>query len=180
MLSWLGIRSPRVPPIKRSTPPRHVVFRPLLAARPPPRQRRARTKSLRLSSTEQAGALLRRSHPSAPYTTARACSGERRIDDHFRRPHCSSAFLHLAPIANQPSPILAIAAMAAANGMLTPPSLPPAPASPSAAKRKVINGHPSVPVGASVTAQSSGAHSTSYSLQLVLKDILSVLKRYAQ
>jgi hypothetical protein len=69
--------------------------------------------------------------------------------------------------------------MAAANGTLTPPSLPPAPVSPSVAKRKLAGNHAIVANGASASAQGTAANATSYSLQATLGDILAVLKRYA-
>jgi len=68
--------------------------------------------------------------------------------------------------------------MAAANGTLTPPSLPPAPTSPSAAKRKLAGHHAIVSNGASASAQGQRANGNAYSLQAVLGDILVVLKRY--
>jgi hypothetical protein len=64
------------------------------------------------------------------------------------------------------------------NGTLTPPSLPPAPTSPSAAKRKHAATKSIVSNGASVTAQGHSTPKSSYTLQMVLGDILSVLKRY--
>ncbi|KAF1843937.1 uncharacterized protein K460DRAFT_418919 [Cucurbitaria berberidis CBS 394.84] len=66
----------------------------------------------------------------------------------------------------------------ATNGNLTPPSLPPAPTSPSAAKRKLPGAHAIALHGASASAQGKGAKGTSYSLQMVLEDMLSVLKSY--
>ncbi|KAH7394008.1 hypothetical protein DE146DRAFT_722361 [Phaeosphaeria sp. MPI-PUGE-AT-0046c] len=67
----------------------------------------------------------------------------------------------------------------AANGTLTPPTLPPAPQSPSLAKRKHAATKSIVANGASVSAQGQSAKGSTYSLQTVLHDILSVLKRYA-
>ena len=68
----------------------------------------------------------------------------------------------------------------AANGTLTPPSLPPAPApvSPSLAKRKHAATNSIVVNGASASAQGQPASSSTYSLQTVLGDMLAVLKRY--
>jgi hypothetical protein len=68
--------------------------------------------------------------------------------------------------------------MAAANGTLTPPSLPLAPTSPSAAKRKLPETHAIVPNGASGPAQGQSANGNTHFLQAVLQDILAVLKRY--
>jgi hypothetical protein len=68
--------------------------------------------------------------------------------------------------------------MAAANGTLTPPSLPQAPTSPSAAKRKLAEPHAIAVNGASVAAHGESAKANSRSLQAVLGDILAVLKRY--
>jgi hypothetical protein len=68
--------------------------------------------------------------------------------------------------------------MAAANGTLTPPSLPPAPTSPSAAKRKLSEAQAIVSNGASEPAQGQSANGNTHSLQAVLGDILAVLKRY--
>jgi hypothetical protein len=65
----------------------------------------------------------------------------------------------------------------AANGTLTPPSLPPAPTSPSLAKRKHVATNSIVANGASVSAQGQPADRSTYSLQMVLQDILSVLNR---
>lgn len=59
----------------------------------------------------------------------------------------------------------------AANGTLSPPALPPAPASPSIAKRKLSATH--------ALARNGATGSTAYPLQMVLEDILAVLKRYA-
>jgi hypothetical protein len=67
----------------------------------------------------------------------------------------------------------------AVNGNLTPPSLPPAPTSPSFAKRKHVATNSIVSNGASVSAQGQSATKSTYSLQAVLEDIMSVLKRYA-
>lgn len=68
--------------------------------------------------------------------------------------------------------------MAAANGTLTPPSLPPAPNSPSAAKRKLGEPHGTAANGASTPAQGESAPANTRSLQAVLGDILAVLKSY--
>jgi hypothetical protein len=66
----------------------------------------------------------------------------------------------------------------ATNGTLTPLSLPPAPASPSAAKRKYAATKSIVSNGASVSAQGQTAVKSTYTLQMVLEDILSILQRY--
>ncbi|KAL1800181.1 hypothetical protein ACET3X_000523 [Alternaria dauci] len=68
--------------------------------------------------------------------------------------------------------------MAAANGTLSPPSLPPAPNSPSAAKRKLAKPHGIAANGASTPAQGESAAANTRSLQAVLGDILAVLKSY--
>ncbi|PSN62450.1 hypothetical protein BS50DRAFT_624315 [Corynespora cassiicola Philippines] len=68
--------------------------------------------------------------------------------------------------------------MAAANGTLTPPSLPPAPASPSLAKRKRSETDAIVSNGASTAAATKTADDASHSLQSVLEAVLSVLKSY--
>ena len=65
-----------------------------------------------------------------------------------------------------------------ANGTLTPPTLPPAPTSPSLAKRKHVATNSMVSNGASVSVQGQSARGSAYSLQMVLEDILSLLKRY--
>ncbi|KAF2827413.1 hypothetical protein CC86DRAFT_466190 [Ophiobolus disseminans] len=69
----------------------------------------------------------------------------------------------------------------AANGTLTPPSLPPAPApaSPSLAKRKHAATNSIAINGAPGSAQALSTHSSStYSLQTVLEDMLVALKSY--
>ncbi|CAO2656348.1 Nn.00g051510.m01.CDS01 [Neocucurbitaria sp. VM-36] len=66
----------------------------------------------------------------------------------------------------------------ATNGTLTPPSLPPASTSPSLAKRKHAGPHAIALNGASVSTQGKAANGTTYTLQMVLKDILAVLKSY--
>ncbi|USP73314.1 hypothetical protein yc1106_00588 [Curvularia clavata] len=68
--------------------------------------------------------------------------------------------------------------MAAANGTLTPPTLPPAPTSPSAAKRKLASPRPKAPNGAAAPAQADGPQDSTRSLQAALRDILDVLKSY--
>ncbi|KAF1946507.1 hypothetical protein EJ02DRAFT_450595 [Clathrospora elynae] len=68
--------------------------------------------------------------------------------------------------------------MAAPNATLTPPSPAPAPFSPSVAKRKLTDTHAIVPNGASVPAQEQSVDGNAHSLQAVLEDILSVLRRY--
>jgi hypothetical protein len=68
--------------------------------------------------------------------------------------------------------------MAAANGTLTPPSLPPAPSSPSIAKRKLADRPAKASNGASTSAQEDGANGSTHALQPALEDILAVLKRY--
>jgi hypothetical protein len=65
----------------------------------------------------------------------------------------------------------------AANGTLTPPALPPAPTSPSIAKRKHAATNSIVANGASGPAQGQPGDKSTYSLQTVLQDILSVLNR---
>ncbi len=67
----------------------------------------------------------------------------------------------------------------ATNGTLSPPALPPAPASPSIAKRKLSATHALARNGASAPAHPPNPSSTAYPLQMVLEDILAVLKRYA-
>ncbi|KAI4691731.1 hypothetical protein J4E81_007258 [Alternaria sp. BMP 2799] len=68
--------------------------------------------------------------------------------------------------------------MAAANGTLSPPSLPQAPNSPAAAKRKLAE-RPAIAVnGASTPAPGESASASARSLQAVLGDILAVLKSY--
>ncbi|KAI4697732.1 uncharacterized protein J4E84_000865 [Alternaria hordeiaustralica] len=68
--------------------------------------------------------------------------------------------------------------MAAANGTLSPPSLPQAPNSPAAAKRKLAE-RPAIAVnGASTPAPGESANASARSLQAVLADILAVLKSY--
>lgn len=64
--------------------------------------------------------------------------------------------------------------MAAANGTLTPPSLPPAATTPIFAKRKRTDTDANAANGASTAAINGASHS----LQAVLEDIVSVLKRY--
>ena len=68
--------------------------------------------------------------------------------------------------------------MAAANGTLTPPTLPPAPTSPSAAKRKLASPRAKAPNGAATPAQADASQDSTRSLQAALRDILEVLKRY--
>ena len=69
--------------------------------------------------------------------------------------------------------------MAAANGTLTPPTLPPAPTSPSAAKRKLASPRPKPSNVAPAPVQTDGPADGTRSLQAALHDILEVLKRYA-
>lgn len=69
--------------------------------------------------------------------------------------------------------------MAAANGTLTPPTLPPAPTSPSAAKRKLASPRPKPSNVAPAPVQADGPADGTRSLQAALHDILEVLKRYA-
>ncbi|KAH7085405.1 hypothetical protein BKA63DRAFT_431581 [Paraphoma chrysanthemicola] len=66
----------------------------------------------------------------------------------------------------------------AANGTLTPPSLPPAPTSPSIAKRKHVATHSIASNGASLPAQGQPTSRGTYTLQMALEDILAVLKSY--
>ncbi|CAA9962110.1 hypothetical protein PTNB73_03012 [Pyrenophora teres f. teres] len=68
--------------------------------------------------------------------------------------------------------------MAAANGTLPPLSLPPAPPSPSAAKRKLDDTQAIVTNGASTPAQAPTVNGNAPSLQAVLGDIVAVLKSY--
>ena len=65
-----------------------------------------------------------------------------------------------------------------ANGALTPPSLPPAPTSPSLAKRKRTETDAATLNGASSAAPAKLADRVPPPLQAALEDILSVLKRY--
>jgi hypothetical protein len=64
------------------------------------------------------------------------------------------------------------------NGTLTPPSPPPAPASPSLAKRKRTEVGTDLANGASPVAPAKPANGTAPSLQPTLEDIIEVLKRY--
>lgn len=68
--------------------------------------------------------------------------------------------------------------MATANGTLAAPSPPPAPTSPSLAKRKLTGSHAIVANGASVPAQAQAANANTQSLQAVLQDITTVVKSY--
>ncbi|KAF2630020.1 hypothetical protein BU25DRAFT_408617 [Macroventuria anomochaeta] len=68
--------------------------------------------------------------------------------------------------------------MAAANGTLTPPSLPTAPESPSFAKRKHADTAVVLSNGASTAAQKEAPNGTTRTLQAVLQDVLSILKSY--
>lgn len=68
--------------------------------------------------------------------------------------------------------------MAAANGTLAAPSPPPAPTSPSIAKRKLTASHAIVAKGASVPAPAKPANGGTHSLQAVLEDIIAVVKSY--
>ncbi|ORY12681.1 hypothetical protein BCR34DRAFT_563209 [Clohesyomyces aquaticus] len=69
--------------------------------------------------------------------------------------------------------------MATTNGTLTPPSLPPAPSSPSPAKRKRSDTESSILYnGTSAAASSRLASATRRPLQAVLDDILTVLQSY--
>ncbi|KAF1920479.1 hypothetical protein BDU57DRAFT_591597 [Ampelomyces quisqualis] len=65
-----------------------------------------------------------------------------------------------------------------ANGTLAPPTLLPAPKSPSPAKRKHVATNSVAPNGASVSVQGQSARGSAYSLQMVLADMLSLLKSY--
>lgn len=69
-------------------------------------------------------------------------------------------------------------AATATNGALTPPSLPPAPSSPSLAKRKRTDTDANLPNGASTAAPAKLLNGDAHSLQPVVEDILAVLKRY--
>ncbi|EUC39265.1 hypothetical protein COCCADRAFT_31645 [Bipolaris zeicola 26-R-13] len=68
--------------------------------------------------------------------------------------------------------------MAAANGTLTPPTLPPAPTSPSAAKRKLASPRPKPSNVAPAPVQADSPADGTRSLQAALHDILEVLKSY--
>ncbi|KAF1928936.1 uncharacterized protein M421DRAFT_420164 [Didymella exigua CBS 183.55] len=68
--------------------------------------------------------------------------------------------------------------MAAANGTLTPPSLPPAPESPSLAKRKHAHTAVVLSNGASAATPKKAANASTHTLSAVLLDILYVLKGY--
>ncbi|KAF2466502.1 uncharacterized protein BDR25DRAFT_268441 [Lindgomyces ingoldianus] len=69
--------------------------------------------------------------------------------------------------------------MATTNGTLTPPSFPPAPSSPSLAKRKRSEAEPAILTnGTSVPSTSGLANGATLSLQANLDDILAVLKSY--
>jgi hypothetical protein len=70
--------------------------------------------------------------------------------------------------------------MAAANGTLTPPVLPPAPTSPSAAKRKRFEGTNTPKVNGASTADEKAVNGNHLSVQAVMKDIVSILKRYVR
>ncbi|KAF1977213.1 hypothetical protein BU23DRAFT_551130 [Bimuria novae-zelandiae CBS 107.79] len=64
------------------------------------------------------------------------------------------------------------------NGALTPPSLPPAPTSPSLAKRKRTETDADITNGASPVAPAELVNGATPSLQATLEDILSVLQSY--
>ncbi|KAF3005159.1 hypothetical protein E8E13_010542 [Curvularia kusanoi] len=64
--------------------------------------------------------------------------------------------------------------MAAANGTFTPPALPTAPESPSAAKRK----HADTAVVLNGATQKHAPNGTTHAPQAVLEDVLSILKSY--
>jgi hypothetical protein len=68
--------------------------------------------------------------------------------------------------------------MAAANGTLTPPSLPTAPESPSIAKRKHADTAVVLSNGASAAASKTTLKGTMHTLKAVLEDLLSILKSY--
>lgn len=68
--------------------------------------------------------------------------------------------------------------MAAANGTLTPPSLPTAPETPSYAKRKHADTAVVLSNGASPAAPKDVANGTKHALQPVLDDVLSILESY--
>ena len=68
--------------------------------------------------------------------------------------------------------------MAAANGALTPPSLPTAPESPAFAKRKHADTAVVLSNGASPAAQKEAPNGTTHALQAVLEDVLFILKGY--
>ncbi|KAF3047550.1 hypothetical protein E8E12_010279 [Didymella heteroderae] len=68
--------------------------------------------------------------------------------------------------------------MAAANGTLTPPSLPTAPESPSFAKRKHADTAVVLSNGASAAAPKTSSNGTTHTLKAVLEDVLSILKSY--
>ncbi|KAJ4324958.1 hypothetical protein N0V94_001012 [Neodidymelliopsis sp. IMI 364377] len=68
--------------------------------------------------------------------------------------------------------------MAAANGALTPPSLPHAPTSPSIAKRKHADTAVVLSNGTSMAAPKEATDATTNSLQAVLEDVVSILKSY--
>lgn len=68
--------------------------------------------------------------------------------------------------------------MAAANGTLTPPSLPTAPESPSIAKRKHADTAVVLSNGASAAALKATLNGTTHTLKAVLEDVLSILKCY--
>jgi hypothetical protein len=70
--------------------------------------------------------------------------------------------------------------MAAANGTLTPPSLPPAPSSPSLSPAKRKRAHTQTAVtsnGASPGTHGKSASQGPRSLQAAIEDIVTVLKK---
>jgi hypothetical protein len=66
---------------------------------------------------------------------------------------------------------------ATTNGASTPPSLPPAPTSPSLAKRKRNETDAAIANGASPAAPAKLVNGAAPSLQAALEDIVSILKR---
>ncbi|KAJ4290930.1 hypothetical protein N0V90_010126 [Kalmusia sp. IMI 367209] len=68
--------------------------------------------------------------------------------------------------------------MTTTNGALTPPSLPPAPTSPTLAKRKRTESDADLPNGASLAAPAKLVNGATHSLQTALQDIFEVLKSY--
>lgn len=68
--------------------------------------------------------------------------------------------------------------MAAANGILATPSLPPTPTSPSIAKRKHADTAVVLSNGTSAAVQKEVSSGSTHTLQAVLQDIVSILKSY--
>lgn len=147
---------------------------PILQHHPPPAAAPLRVAASHLAS---ARAVSAERDSSAASRLAVSRRGHAREEERLTTPPAALSAFHPTPsLAHRQQP--PAVTMAAANGTLTPPTLPPAPTSPSAAKRKLASPRAKPPNGAPTPAQADDPQDSTRSLQAALHDILDVLKRY--